>query len=45
MDVHVDLIFSSPLKRATQTASMVGNEIAYEQRHGADAGTASGGEL
>jgi phosphohistidine phosphatase len=32
LDVHVDLIFSSPLKRATQTASMVGNEIAYEQR-------------
>lgn len=32
MDVHVDLILSSPLKRATQTASMVGNEIAYEQK-------------
>ena len=32
LDVHVDLIFSSPLKRATQTASMVGNEIAYENR-------------
>jgi len=32
MDTHVDLILSSPLKRATQTASMVGNEIAYEQR-------------
>jgi phosphohistidine phosphatase len=32
LDTHVDLILSSPLKRATQTASMVGNEIAYELR-------------
>ncbi len=32
MDTHVDLILSSPLKRATQTAALVGNEIAYEQR-------------
>lgn len=32
LDTHVDLILSSPLKRATQTASIVGNEIAYEQR-------------
>jgi phosphohistidine phosphatase len=32
LDVHVDLILSSPLKRATQTASMVGNEIAYEAK-------------
>ena len=32
LDTHVDLILSSPLKRSTQTASMVGNEIAYEQR-------------
>jgi phosphohistidine phosphatase len=32
MDTHVDLILSSPLKRSTQTASMVGNEIAYEQK-------------
>jgi phosphohistidine phosphatase len=32
MDTHVDRILSSPLKRATQTASMVGNEIAYEQK-------------
>ncbi len=32
LDAHVDLILTSPLKRATQTASMVGNEIAYEQR-------------
>jgi phosphohistidine phosphatase len=32
VDTHVDMILSSPLKRATQTASMVGNEIDYEQR-------------
>ncbi len=32
MDTHVDQILSSPLKRATQTAAFVGNEIAYEQR-------------
>lgn len=30
MDVHVDVIISSPLKRATQTASLVGNELSYE---------------
>lgn len=30
LDARVDLIFSSPLKRATQTAAMVGNEIDYE---------------
>ena len=30
MDIHVDAIISSPLKRATQTASLVGNEIAFE---------------
>jgi phosphohistidine phosphatase len=32
MDAHVDLILSSPLKRATQTAALVGNEIDYEQK-------------
>src|SRR6266542_2043561 len=32
LDTHVDMILSSPLKRATQSASMVGNEIAYEQK-------------
>jgi phosphohistidine phosphatase len=30
MDVQVDVIVSSPLKRATQTASLVGNEMGYE---------------
>lgn len=29
-DVHVDAIISSPLKRCTQTASLVGNELGYE---------------
>ncbi len=30
MDVHVDMMISSPLKRAAQTASLVGNELSYE---------------
>ena len=30
LDVHVDVMVSSPLKRATQTASLVGNEMGYE---------------
>lgn len=30
MDVQVDQIVSSPLKRARQTASLVANELAYE---------------
>ena len=30
LDVQVDVIVSSPLKRAAQTASLVGNEISYE---------------
>jgi phosphohistidine phosphatase len=30
IDVHVDMIISSPLKRAAQTASLVGNELSYE---------------
>ncbi len=32
MDVHADAIISSPLKRATQTASLVANELAYEDK-------------
>jgi phosphohistidine phosphatase len=31
MDVQVDQIISSPLKRARQTASLVANELAFEQ--------------
>ncbi|MGA8314199.1 MAG: phosphoglycerate mutase family protein [Terriglobales bacterium] len=30
LDAQVDVILSSPLKRATQTASLVGNEMGYE---------------
>ena len=30
MDVQVDTLISSPLKRSTQTASLVGNEMGYE---------------
>lgn len=30
LDVHVEVILSSPLKRAAQTASLVGNELGYE---------------
>lgn len=30
LDVQVDAIVSSPLKRAAQTASLVGNELGYE---------------
>src|SRR6202008_1772099 len=30
LDVQVDTIVSSPLKRCTQTASLVGNEMGYE---------------
>jgi phosphohistidine phosphatase len=30
LDVQIDLIVSSPLKRAMQTASLVANELAYE---------------
>lgn len=29
-EVHLDVMISSPLKRATQTASLVGNEMGYE---------------
>ena len=30
MDAHVDAVISSPLKRATQTASLVANEIGFD---------------
>ena len=32
LDTHVDLIVSSPLKRASQTASLIANELAYEEK-------------
>ena len=30
LDAQVDAVISSPLKRATQTASLVGNEMGFE---------------
>src|SRR5215470_18014584 len=38
LDVQVDVIVSSPLKRATQTASLVGNELGYEGKMQTDPG-------
>jgi phosphohistidine phosphatase len=38
IDTQVDVIVSSPLKRATQTASLVGNEMGYEGKLQLDAG-------
>jgi phosphohistidine phosphatase len=32
LDVHIDAILSSPLKRATQTASLVANELGHEEK-------------
>ncbi|MGD0989514.1 MAG: phosphohistidine phosphatase SixA [Candidatus Sulfotelmatobacter sp.] len=42
MDVQVDAIVSSPLKRATQTASLVGNEMGYEGKLQIDNGLKPG---
>lgn len=38
LEAQVDCVVSSPLKRATQTASLVGNEIGYEGKIQIDAG-------
>jgi len=38
LDVQVDAIVSSPLKRCTQTAALVGNELGYEGKLQMDAG-------
>lgn len=38
LDVQADIIVSSPLKRCTQTAFLVGNEIGYEGKVQLDAG-------
>jgi len=38
LDVQVDTIISSPLKRCTQTASLVGNELGYEGKLQLDTG-------
>jgi len=37
LDVQVDAIISSPLKRSTQTASLVGNEMGFEGKLQIDA--------
>jgi phosphohistidine phosphatase len=37
LNAHVDTIVSSPLKRCTQTASLVGNELGYEGKLQMDA--------
>jgi phosphohistidine phosphatase len=42
MDTQVDLIVSSPLKRATQTASLVGNEMGFEGKLQIDPGLKPG---
>ena len=38
IEAQVDVIISSPLKRATQTASLVGNEMGYEGKLQIDTG-------
>src|ERR1700683_1745511 len=38
LQTQVDVIVSSPLKRCTQTASLVGNELGYEGKLQIDAG-------
>jgi phosphohistidine phosphatase len=42
IDTQVDVIISSPLKRATQTASLVGNEMGYEGKLQIDPGLKPG---
>ena len=42
LNVQVDTIVSSPLKRCTQTASLVGNEIGYEGKLQIDTGLRPG---
>ena len=38
LDVQVDVIVTSPLKRCTQTAALVGNELGYEGKLQLDTG-------
>src|ERR1700733_9923986 len=45
LDVQVDVVVSSPLKRATQTASLVGNELGYEGKLQIEAGLRPGATL
>ena len=45
LNVQVDTIISSPLKRSTQTASLVGNELGYEGKLQIDAALRPGAGL
>ncbi|MFZ0319403.1 MAG: histidine phosphatase family protein [Candidatus Sulfotelmatobacter sp.] len=45
MEAQVDVIISSPLKRCTQTASLVGNEMGYEGKLQIDTGLRPGAAL
>src|SRR5208283_4790478 len=45
LDVQVDAIICSPLKRCTQTASLVGNELGYEGKLQLDTGLRPGAGL
>ena len=45
MEAQVDVIISSPLKRCTQTASLVGNEMGYEGKLQIDPGLRPGAAL
>src|ERR1700752_4462172 len=45
LNVQPDVIISSPFKRATQTASLVGNEIGYEGKLQLEAGLRPGATL
>jgi phosphohistidine phosphatase len=45
LEAQVDMIVSSPLKRATQTASLVGNEMGYEGKLQLDGGLRPGATI
>lgn len=45
MDVQIDALVSSPLKRATQTAALIGNELGFEGRIILDAALAPGADF
>jgi phosphohistidine phosphatase len=45
LEAQVDVILSSPLKRATQTASLVGNEMGYEGKLQIETGLRPGASL
>lgn len=45
LDITVDALLSSPLKRATQTAALVGNEIGYDGKMQMEPGLAPGAKF